>query len=75
MQNEYETMKECRHPRCIYRSTINSGRIDVCTYTLQTGKSRNCKISECDKYKDGLKKKPTMTKEGYIKWVVELYEK
>ena len=72
---DYETMEQCVHPNCIYRSTINSGRIEVCTYTLRTGKSRNCKISECDKFKDGLKKKPMITKEGFIRWVVEIDEK
>lgn len=73
--SDNETMEVCSHPGCIYKSYIDCGRTAVCNYNLITGKSRNCKISECDKYKEGIKKKPTMTKEGYIKWVVEIYEK
>lgn len=75
MQIEHETMDQCRHPNCIYRSSIDCGRTAICNYSLVTGQSRECKISECDKYKDGIRKKPTMTKEGFIKWVIEVYEK
>lgn len=71
-----ETVAEsCQHEHCIYRSYINGGRIPICFYSLTTGKTRGCKISECDKYVDGRKIKPTIKKDGTIEWVYEIYER
>ena len=48
--NEIETVKEhCKHPDCHYRGKF--GRDDYCDYIGYTGTSRNCPISQCDKYK------------------------
>lgn len=75
MKKSTETVVEsCQHEHCIYRSTINGGRVPMCFYAVATGKARGCKISECDKYIDGRKIKPTMNADGIIEWVYELYE-
>lgn len=44
-----ETIKDCKHEDCAYRR-VNPYGCGSCAYILITGKSRNCKISECDKY-------------------------
>lgn len=71
-----ETVAEsCTHEHCIYRSTISNGKIPICLYSTVTGKSRRCKISECDKHIDGRKVKPKIRLDGTIEWVYETYER
>lgn len=43
--------KDCKHKDCSYRKLLQVGRwTEYCDYIGATGKSRKCKISECDKY-------------------------
>ena len=71
---EEETVKEnCSHPDCVYRSHIAGGVTPVCIYALIEGRSRNCKISECDKYKGGKKTKAKMREDIVIYWERETY--
>lgn len=64
----------CRHPECIYRSQIDGGRIPICFYAAMAGEPRRCKISECDKYKDGRKIRPRMERDFAIWWECEFYD-
>lgn len=64
----------CRHPECIYRSQIDGGRIPICFYAAMAGEPRRCKISECDKYKDGRKVRPRMERDFAIWWECEFYD-
>lgn len=43
--------QHCKHNDCKYRSTFDGEA--CCGYMLITGKSRNCDISRCNKYKAG----------------------
>lgn len=43
-----ETIKDCKHEDCIFRSSIPKG--GSCAYIMIAGKSRRCSISKCDKY-------------------------
>ena len=65
----------CRHPECIYWSQIDGGRIPICFYAAMAGEPRRCKISECDKYKDGRKVRPRMKEDYILWWEYELYDK
>ena len=49
-KNAIETVKDCRHKDCAYRSKMSNKAIETCDYFLITNKPRGCKISECDKY-------------------------
>lgn len=60
----------CTHPECIYRSRI-TGNTPVCLYAMLAGEPRGCKISECDKYKDGRKVRPRMKVDYTIWWECE----
>ena len=72
--NEIQTVEEnCTHPDCIYRGHIDGGWTPICMYSLIECKARNCKISECDKYKSGKKTKARMRKDIVIYWETELY--
>lgn len=44
-----ETINDCKHPDCIFRSTIPKPD-GSCSYLMVTGHSRACSISSCDKY-------------------------
>lgn len=74
MPGEVETVVEhCKHEDCIYRSFICGGAIPICFYAVIEGKSRKCKISECDKYKAGEKIQPRLNTEYMILWEIELF--
>lgn len=49
-KNRIETMKDCKHIDCIFRSSGVGGSIVTCDYILKMRVPRGCKISECDKY-------------------------
>ena len=50
-----ETVKKyCVHDDCRYRSYFD--KQPCCIYMIITGYPRDCKISECNKYKAGKKK-------------------
>lgn len=50
IQTKMETVaKDCKHKDCSYRKKFH-GWTPYCDYIGATGKSRGCKISECDKY-------------------------
>lgn len=73
MQEEIETVKtHCRHTDCIYRSHIDGGNTPICYYAVLEGKSRGCKISECNKYKGGTPIKARMDWEYVLFWEYEL---
>lgn len=78
MQEKEETVElcstHCRHPECIYRSQIDGGNTPICFYAVLAGEPRRCKISECDKYKDGRKVRPRMERDYIIWWEMELYD-
>ena len=75
MQEDIETVAEfCTHPECIYRSQIEGGNTPICFYAVLAGEPRRCKISECDKYKDGRKIRPKMRERYIIWWETELYD-
>lgn len=70
-KEELETVAEnCTHTECIYRSRITGGT-PVCLYAMLAGEPRRCKISECDKYKDGRKVRPRMKVDYTIWWECE----
>lgn len=46
-----ETVKDCKHKDCAYKSKMSNRAIETCDYCLITKMPRGCKISECDKYK------------------------
>ena len=69
-----EVRFHCTHPECIYRSSIDAGTIPICFYAVLAGELRGCKISECDKYKDGRKIRPRMKERYVIWWETELYD-
>lgn len=51
-----ETVEEhCKHKDCVYRLILDSRLTPFCGYILIEERSRNCKISECDKYRTGIK--------------------
>lgn len=56
---EIETVEEhCKHIDCVFRGHLSHVRnsTSCCDYLFLTGKSRGCKISECDKYIKGVRK-------------------
>lgn len=57
MEREETVMEDCKHPDCAYRRMLNS-YIECCDYIGATGRSRGCKISECNKYRPGTVKFP-----------------
>ena len=67
-------LKHCKHPECIYRSQIDGGSTPICFYAVLAGEPRRCKISECDKYKDGRRIRPRMEKDYILWWEYELYD-
>lgn len=67
-------LEHCKHPECIYRSFIDGGNTPICFYAVLAGEPRKCKISECDKYKDGRKIRPRMKDRYIIWWETELYD-
>lgn len=69
-----EVRFHCKHPECIYRSQIDGGSTPICFYAVLAGEPRRCKISECDKYKDGRKVRPRMEKDYILWWEIELYD-
>ena len=71
---EETVANSCRHPECIYRSQIDGGT-PICFYAVLAGEPRRCKISECDKYKDGRKVRPRMKEDYILWWEYELYDK
>ena len=75
-QEELETVaRHCSHYDCIYRSSIEGGRIPICFYAVLAGEPRGCKISECDKYVSGEKTKPTLRRcDLVILWECSLYD-
>ena len=68
---EETVANSCRHPECIYRSQIDGGNTPICFYAVLAGEPRRCKISECDKYKDGRKVRPRMKVDYTIWWECE----
>ena len=66
--------KHCTHTECIYRSYIDGGKTPICFYAVLAGEPRRCKISECDKYKDGRKIRPRMKIDYTIEWECDLYD-
>ena len=75
MKEVIETAKEhCIHPDCIYRQYIEGGHLPICGYAAVEGKSRGCKISECDKYTPGDKVKARMRQDVVIFWEFDLYD-
>ena len=79
MQEEEEIVEtvaqHCKHIECIYRSQIDGGSTPICFYAVLAGEPRRCKISECDKYKDGRKVRPRMKEDYILWWEYELYDK
>lgn len=74
-KEELETVAQhCKHIECIYRSQIDGGQTPICFYAAMAGEPRRCKISECDKYKDGRKVRPRMKERYIIWWETELYD-
>lgn len=68
-KEELETVAEhCKHNECIYRSTIEGGLTPICFYAVLAEEPRGCKISECDKYKDGRKIRPRLKREDFVIW-------
>lgn len=67
-------LEHCKHPECIYRSFIDGGNTPICFYAVLAGEPRRCKISECDKYKDGRRIRPRMKDRYIIWWETELYD-
>lgn len=66
-----ETVNEhCKHEDCIYRAhlTGSDSKIEYCDYLCMVGKSRGCKISECDKYVKGKRKLRGINLNGYVVW-------
>ena len=64
----------CKHPDCVYRSAIDGNNTPICFYAVLAGEPRRCKISECDKYKDGRKVRPRMKEDYVIWWECDLYD-
>lgn len=59
---------------CIYRSYLHGSGTPICYYAvIERVPSRGCKISECDKYKAGVKTQPRMKPEYIIEWDREIY--
>ena len=74
MAEKIETVeKDCKHEDCIYRAFIEGCKIPCCMYAAIEGKLRQCKISECDKYAPGKKKKARLDSNIVIFWEYELY--
>lgn len=74
-KEELETVAQhCKHIECIYRSQIDGGNTPICFYAAMVGEPRRCKISECDKYKDGRKIRPRMERDFAIWWECEFYD-
>ena len=44
------SMKDCKHPDCVYRDYLANGNLVFCGYILRESKSRGCDVAECDKY-------------------------
>lgn len=66
---QVETVAEhCKHEDCIYRRLI-SNDVPICFYAVIMCELRRCKISECDKYKRGIKR--PRTKADYIDWDID----
>lgn len=74
MQEVETVAKHCKHKDCIYRSKLHASGIPICQYILIEGESRKCKISECDKYKQGEKVQPRMLDDYTIMWEYEVYD-
>ena len=67
-----ETINDCKHEDCAFRR-VNPYGCGSCAYSLIMGKSRGCKISECDKYvsaKD-MKIKTKINKLYEIVWEID----
>ena len=40
---------------CVYRAYLSHG-VDFCAYSIMAHEARRCRISECDKYRSGIRK-------------------
>ena len=75
MQDEVETVaRHCRHTDCVYRQSIDGGSTPICGYILVENESRKCKISECDKYRQGEKVQPRINTEFILFWEYDFYD-
>lgn len=64
------TDRHCKHKDCVYRGWLSAPNgVATCDYILIEGRSRNCKISECDKYRTGIK--TTKSELSFLYSVVE----
>lgn len=57
---------------CVYRVVLESYLL-ACYYAAIENEVRGCKVSECNRYRGGKPKKPTMDREYMIYWEYEYY--
>lgn len=70
---QVETVEEFCPTDCVYRGVMWSYNTPFCQYALIEGECRKCKVSECDKYRQGKPIKPRMRADIIIEWEYEFY--
>lgn len=68
MQEDVELAKDYCPSDCYYRSYIDGGNVPICFYAVIEQRSRGCRISECDKYRQGTPKRAVMQRDYMIMW-------
>ena len=68
MKEEVELCETYCPDDCYYRSYIDGGHTPICFYAVIEQKSRGCRISECDKYRQGTPIKAVMQRDYAIMW-------
>lgn len=74
MQEEVELVENYCPEDCVYRSELRDDGTPCCCYAAIEGRSRGCRVSECDKYKRGRPKRPRIREEYVLFWEREIYD-
>lgn len=70
---DVETVEEhCSHKDCVYRMILDTNRTPFCNYCVIEGEVRGCKISECTRYRTGIRKVNMSTDRMYYIWHIEM---
>lgn len=67
-----ETVEECcGHPDCVYRLILDARGTPFCNYCVMEQELRGCRISECTRFRTGIRK-VEMVKDGlYYLWRIQ----
>lgn len=70
-EGKFETVAEhCIRMDCVYRMIFDRKNTPFCAYILIEKQPRGCSISQCTRYRTGIKR-AVMTSGATIDWLVE----